>query len=182
MSKIRKKSLQEIQESKPSIVAIRQKKRLPLVLIVDSIRSLYNIGSFFRTGDAILIEKIYLCGISGSPPDAKIEKVALGATNVVPFEYFSNVKECISNLKDDGYYIYALELTDMSHNYANIDYRFPAALIVGNEVEGVSDEALKMTDQAIDIPMKGRANSLNVATAFAVVAYQIHNNFYGNKT
>lgn len=141
--------------------------------MLDNIRSLYNVGSLFRTADALLVEKIILCGITGTPPDKQIEKVALGAVETVPFEYAKDIGETVRKLKAAGKQIVALELTKESINYRKADYAEEIALVVGNEVDGVTDEVLEMADLAVDIPMKGRANSLNVATATAVVAYEI---------
>lgn len=154
---------------------------MPLVLVLDSIRSLYNIGSIFRTADALLVEKIYLCGICGAPPDTRIDKVALGAVDTVPFEYIEDVHECLLRLKEEGRHIVALELTDQSENYREKRYRFPVALVLGNEIEGISDDAIKLCDCAVDIPMEGRANSLNVATAVAVVGYEVHAQYLKHK-
>ncbi len=134
-------------------------------------------GSLFRTADALLIEKIVLCGITGAPPDKQIEKVALGAVETVPFEYAQDVVAAVRKLKEEGKQIVALELTRESINYRKADYAKEIALVVGNEVDGVTDEVLEMSDLAVDIPMKGRANSLNVATATAVVAYEIASKF-----
>lgn len=145
--------------------------------MLDNIRSLYNVGSLFRTADALLVEKIILCGITGTPPDKQIEKVALGAVETVPFAYEKNVRAAVSKLKAEGKQIVALELTKESINYRKADYAEEIALVVGNEVDGVADEVLEMADLAVDIPMKGRANSLNVATATAVVAYEIASKF-----
>lgn len=153
---------------------VREYKRLPLVVVADNLRSLYNIGSIFRTSDAILVEKIFLCGISGKPPNKEIEKVALGAVETVPFEYCAEVGDCVRRLKSEGYQIVALELTKQSVNYLEAKYERPLALILGNEIDGVSDEVLAMADLAVDIAMRGRANSLNVATAFAVVGYDVY--------
>lgn len=147
--------------------------RLPVVLVLDGLRSLYNIGSIFRTADALLIEKIYLCGICGTPPNKQIEKVALGAVDTVPFEYMVSVGDCLEKLKKEGRGIVAVELTGESENYRNTEYHFPMALLLGNEVEGVSETGMAFADSAVDIPMQGRANSLNVATAVAVVGYEI---------
>jgi tRNA G18 (ribose-2'-O)-methylase SpoU len=151
---------------------------LPLVLVCDNLRSLYNIGSLFRSADAILLEKIYLCGICGTPPRSQIEKVALGATEVVPWEYFEKVEECLAELKMKGYEIVALELTDQSVSFEKMAWKAPTALIVGNEVEGISESAMTLVDRAVDLPMLGRANSLNVATAFAVVGYDFFNKYH----
>ncbi len=153
---------------------------MPVTVVADNIRSLYNLGSIFRTSDAVLLEKICLCGISGCPPNVEIEKVALGATNTVEFEYFESSEECVRSLKKRGLKIYALEITDQKIQYDQLEYQFPLALIIGNEVEGVSDEVMKYVDQAIFIPMRGRANSLNVSNALAVCLYKISEQFYAN--
>lgn len=145
--------------------------------MLDNIRSLYNTGSLFRTADALLVEKIVLCGITGTPPNKQIEKVALGAVETVPFEYEKDVATAVGKLKDQGKQIIALELTKESIDYREAEYTQNIALVVGNEVDGVNDRVLDMCDLVVDIPMKGRANSLNVATATAVVAYEIASKF-----
>lgn len=164
---------QEILHSKPSVEKVKTYKRMPVVLVLDNLRSLYNIGSIFRTADALLIEKIYLCGICGHPPNHEIEKVALGAVDTVPFEYVKETTEVIRRMREEGRQIVVLELTNNSVNYREAEYMLPMALIVGNEVDGVLEEVVKEADLAVDIPMQGRANSLNVATATAVVGYEI---------
>lgn len=174
---IKKLTHQQILKSKPSVGKVKKLKRTPLVLVLDNLRSLYNIGSIFRSADAILVEKIYLCGITGCPPNKEIEKVALGAVEVVPFQHFTRVEDCLKKLKKLGYTIYALELTNNSVNYKQEKYHFPCALVLGNEVDGISEEAMTVVDRAVDIPMKGRANSLNVATAMAVVGYEIFDQY-----
>ena len=174
---IKKLTHQQILKAKPTVDKVRKLKRTPLVLVLDSLRSLYNIGSIFRSADATLVEKIYLCGITGCPPNKDIEKVALGAVEVVPFEYYKSVTDCLKKLKKLGYTIYALELTNNSVNYKQEKYRFPCALVLGNEVDGIDEKAMTLVDRAVDIPMKGRANSLNVATAMAVVSYEIFDQY-----
>lgn len=170
---IHKLTHQEILRSKPSIEKVKAMRRLPLTLVLDNVRSLYNIGSIFRTADGLLIEKIYLCGICGKPPNKEIEKVALGAVETVPWEYFEETADCLKKLRSEGKSIWALELTDQSKNYRKTKYELPLALVVGNEIDGINENILACCDGAIDIPMLGRANSLNVATATAIVAYEI---------
>jgi tRNA G18 (ribose-2'-O)-methylase SpoU len=179
---IKKLTHQQILSSKPSVKDVRAMDRMPVVLVLDNLRSLYNIGSIFRTADAVLVEKIYLCGITGHPPNKEIEKVALGAVEVVPFEYCAKTVDCLGKLKKAGYKIVALELTDRSIRYNKAKYSFPCALVLGNEVDGVGDGVMKMVDLAVDIPMKGRANSLNVATAMAVVSYEIFDQWQNAKS
>jgi len=173
MQHVQKISHQEIQSGKPSIEEVKMKPRLPLCVVLDNIRSIYNVGAMFRTCDAILAEKIFLCGITGHPPRKDIDKVALGAVEVVPWEYTPTVVETLVKLKENGVKICALELTKQSVHYKGAKYPFPMALVVGNEVTGLSEEVLPYIDFAIDIPMLGRANSLNVATALGIVGYEI---------
>lgn len=148
-------------------------KRTPFYVVLDNVRSIYNVGAMFRTCDAVLAEKIFLCGITGHPPRKDIDKVALGAVEVVPWEYCPSVGETLIKLKENGVKICALELTKQSFHYRKASYEFPVALVVGNEVDGLSEEAMPYIDFAIDMPMLGRANSLNVATAFGIAAYEI---------
>lgn len=119
------------------------------------------------------LKKIYLCGITGHPPRKDIDKVALGAVEVVPWEYSPSLAETLKKLKSEGVTICALEQTRQSQHYKEAQYTFPLAVIVGNEVTGISEEALPYIDLAMDIPMLGRANSLNVATALGIVSYEI---------
>ncbi len=143
-------------------------------LIAHNIRSLYNIGTFFRTADALGISKIYLSGYSGQPPQSGIAKVALGAENTVPWEHYKNVTHLIKKLKKSGVKIIALEIDKRAINYLDFKPEFPVALLVGNEVRGVSPSLLKQADEIIYLPMKGTKESLNVGIAMAVSAYQIN--------
>lgn len=170
---IQKFSHQEIQSGKPSVEEVKNKPRTPFIVVLDNIRSIYNVGALFRTCDAILAEKMYLCGITGHPPRKDIDKVALGAVEVVPWEYQSSTRETLLKLKENGVKICALELTKQSVNYHEMKYPFPMALVLGNEVDGISEDLMPLIDFAVDIPMLGRANSLNVATAFGIVAYEV---------
>jgi tRNA G18 (ribose-2'-O)-methylase SpoU len=178
---IRKLSQGEIRSFKRKLEEVKELKRRPIVLVVDDVRSLFNIGSFFRTADAFLLEKIYLCGISGRPPQKEIEKTALGTVEAVPWEYFENIGGCLDKLKKEDYQIVALEQTEQSVDYKEAKYDYPLALIVGNEIDGVGEKALQKTDLAVEIPMEGRASSLNVANAFAIVIAEIANKYHGSK-
>lgn len=172
-SMIRKYSHTEIQLSKPTPEQVKGFKRTGLHIVLDNIRSLYNVGAIFRTSDAILAEKMYLCGITGCPPRKEISKVALGAEETVPFEYSPSASETLLKLKKKGVKICALELTEQSTNFRVTKFPFPIAIVLGNEVEGISDELMQYMDMAVSIPMLGRANSLNVATAYGILAYEI---------
>jgi len=149
--------------------------------VLDDIRSVYNIGAIFRTSDAIRAEKLFLCGITAHPPRKDLEKTALGATEVVPWEYRPSTRAMILKLKENRVKICALELTRRSVDFKEAKYEFPMALVLGNEVDGVGPEILDLADMVVQIPMLGRAKSLNVATAYGIVGYeilhQLHRNF-----
>jgi len=170
---IRKLSFEEIKQAKKPVPEVKKAKRTPIYIIADNIRSLYNVGAIFRTSDGIMAEKIYLCGMTGIPPRREIEKTSLGACEVVPWEYREKSVSIIKELKEKGVEIVALELTDSSKHYAKAEFKFPCALIVGHEINGINDDIMPLVDKAIEIPMLGRANSLNVATAFGIAAYQM---------
>lgn len=138
-------------EYRPQLSEVRIGERLPICAILDNIRSLYNVGAIFRISDGAGIRKLYLCGITGCPPDAEIEKTALGATLSVFWEYHHDVAFPIACLKRSGWKIVALERTYESMPYTAFPRdAFPVCLVVGNEVDGVSDEALKLCDFAIE--------------------------------
>jgi 23S rRNA (guanosine2251-2'-O)-methyltransferase len=143
-------------------------------VICDNIRSLENIGSIFRTSDALEVDKIFLCGISGYPPNDKIAKTALGAEKTIPFEYHWQTWRVVENLKKEGFKIVALEKTRKAVCYNNFKPEFPLALVVGNEVKGVSENILKKADKIIYLPMLGKKESLNVSVAFGVAGYEIN--------
>ena len=144
-----------------------------LVVVLDNIRSRENVGSIFRTADAVGVSTIYLCGITPTPPHEKISKTALGAETLVPWEYHKQTWRLIKKLKERGYQIAALEKTKSAENIFNFKPKFPLALVLGNEVEGLSFQTLKYCDKTIAIPMYGQKESLNVAVAFGVAAYTI---------
>ena len=142
-------------------------------MVLNNIRSLYNVGSIFRTADGAGLEKIWLCGVTGIPPDTKISKTALGAEKNVPWEYARSAAECLKALKQKGYEIILLEQTRQSRAYQKFKPRGPLCLVLGNEIGGVGDELLPFCDQAIEIEMSGLKNSLNVTVAFGIAAYHI---------
>ena len=144
-------------------------------VICDDIRSLYNVGSIFRTADALSIEKIWLCGITGTPEQKGMQKVSLGAENSVAWEHASSAWRVAEKLRKQGFQIVALELTKTSQDVKLFKPKFPVALIVGNEVDGVSETLLKRSDVVIHIPMKGIKESLNVSVAFGIACYKILN-------
>jgi len=145
-------------------------------VICDNIRSLENIGSIFRTSDALGVSKVFLCGISGRPPHHKISKTALGAEDRISFEYYRQTSRLIDKLKKGKIQIVALEQDKKAIDYRKLKPKFPLALIVGNEVKGVSKKILSKCDKIIYLPMLGQKESLNVSVAFGVAGYEIIKN------
>jgi tRNA G18 (ribose-2'-O)-methylase SpoU len=143
-------------------------------VICDNIRSLENIGSIFRTANALGVSKIYLCGISGIPPHHKISKTALGAEKTVPFEHVRQIGRLIDKLKRDKINIIALEQAKSAILYTKLKPKFPLALIIGNEIKGISKKTLSKADIIIYLPMQGSKESLNVSVAFGVAGYHIN--------
>lgn len=149
-------------------------KKQPIVLVLDNIRSLSNIGSAFRTGDAFLIEKIYLCGITATPPHREIQKTALGATESVAWEYQDSTTECVARLKKEGYTAVAVEQVENSiplQEFTSSDQ--PIALVFGHEVNGVEQEVIDSCDCSIEIPQHGTKHSLNISVSVGVVLWEI---------
>ncbi len=151
-----------------------EKKNL-FYVVVDNVRSLENVGSIFRTADALGVSKIFLCGITGVPSQQKISKTALGAEKTVPFEYHKQTWRLVDALKKDDMQIVVLEQSPKSILYTKFEPKFPLALVIGNEVKGVSPKVLKQAHKSIYLPMKGKKESLNVSVAFGVAGYQILN-------
>ena len=151
----------------------KKQEKLPLVVILDNVRSMHNIGSIFRTSDGFAIEKLYLCGITAQPPHREIEKTALGATQSIEWAYSADVCDAIKELKNDGYTIIAIEQAEnstMLNNY-DPDNSKKYALIFGNEVNGVSDEAMKLIDTCIEIPQFGTKHSFNIVVSAGIVLW-----------
>ena len=154
------------------------KQVLPFYIICDNIRSMENIGSIFRTSDASAVNKIFLCGICGTPPHPKISKTALGAENWIEWEYSKLTWRTIEKLKKEKVFIAALEQTKKSLTYTKFKPKFPLALVIGNEIKGVSLPVLKRADKIISLPMFGKKESLNVAVALGIAAYELNKNRY----
>jgi 23S rRNA (guanosine2251-2'-O)-methyltransferase len=148
------------------------------VIVVPNIRSAHNVGAIFRTADGAGADKIYLTGYSPRPPHPQLDKVSLGAEKWVPWEYFKQATRLLKQLKKEGYNIVALEETKTSLNLFGHQFKFPLALVVGNEKTGVTKAMLKYCDEAVKIPMRGRKNSLNVSVAAGIAMYHIANQKY----
>lgn len=170
---IRKLSHEELKAARPVESELGGLSRCPITVVCENIRSLYNVGSIFRTSDGAGIEKLYLCGYTGYPPRPEIEKTSLGSVRSVPWEYVPNQFEAVRLLKKGGYHIIALEHTSRSVSYDEASYTFPLCLVIGNEITGITDELLNLCDMAVDIPMHGLKQSLNVSVAYGIAVYHI---------
>jgi tRNA G18 (ribose-2'-O)-methylase SpoU len=171
---MKKLSHEEISRNRSTLDSLNNVKKLPVYVILNSIRSSYNVGSIFRTSDGAMIEKLFLCGYTPHPPKKEVLKTALGSQESVTWEYVQDAKEVIVKLKQDGIKICALELTDSSiTNYNLIRNQFPLALLVGNEITGVSQDLLDLCDFSIEIPQYGIKQSLNVAVAYGVAVFDL---------
>src|ERR1041385_6810729 len=172
---MRKLKMEEL--GRPGVEEYKKQLKLPVTLILDSIRSMHNVGSVFRTADAFAVEQLFLCGITGQPPHREIEKTALGATKSVAWKYFKDVKEAILELKKQDYTIVSVEQTDSSTPLGKF---FPQkekkyALIFGHEMNGISEEAIQMSDLALEVPQYGTKHSLNIAVCAGIVVWDIYN-------
>ena len=151
----------------------KEAKKLPLIVVLDEIRSLHNIGSVFRTSDAFRVESIYLCGITATPPHPELHKTALGAEYTVDWKYFKNTLDAVDKLKSDGYIVYSIEQAEGSTllNDLQLDATKKYALIMGNEVKGVQQEVINNSDGCIEIPQYGTKHSLNVSVTTGIVIW-----------
>ena len=168
MQKLKLDDLQRV-----SVAEFKAQEKLPVVVVLDNVRSMHNVGSVFRTGDGFSIEKIYLCGITAQPPHREIEKTALGATQSVDWVHFPDTLDAISSLKEAGYKIIAIEQAAgsiMLHTFEpKTEEKY--ALIFGNEVNGVSDEAMLAIDSCIEIPQFGTKHSFNIVISAGIVLW-----------
>jgi len=171
MAKMRKLHINELKR----LTADEYKKadKTPVVVVLDNVRSSNNTGSVFRTCDALLIEKIFLCGICSTPPDKEIHKTALDAEKSVDWEYFKETSEAVKKLRSAGYKIYAVEQVENSILLNNFKPDGKIALIFGNEVKGVGQEIINMCDAAIEIPQFGTKHSFNIAVSAGIVLWDI---------
>ncbi len=175
---MKKLTHEEIAKNRSTLETLHTVKKLPVYVVLNSIRSNYNVGSIFRTSDGAMIEKLYLCGYTPHPPKKEILKTALGSTESVQWEYVKDPKDVILKMKSDGIKVCALELTDKSIPYYKLDKNdFPLCLIIGNEITGVSHELIDLCDFSIEIPQYGIKQSLNVAVAYGVSIFELRKLF-----
>lgn len=178
---MRKLSHDEISQNRSTLETLHKVQKLPVTVLLNSIRSSYNVGSIFRTSDGAMIEKLVLTGYTPHPPNKEILKTALGATESVGWEYEKDPVSVIKDLKDKGYKICALEITVSSQPFDSLDTNiFPCCLVVGNEISGVQQEILDLCDHSIEIPQYGIKQSLNVAVAYGITIFEMRKMF-GNK-
>lgn len=157
-----------------SIEEFKEVKKTPIIVILDNIRSLNNIGSVFRTSDAFLVEKIYLCGYTAQPPHREIQKTALGATESVDWEYNEDVLEVVNLLKENKTKVYAVEQTENSIMLDKFTVgKDKIAIVMGNEVQGVQQEVINLCDGVIEIPQLGTKHSLNISVSCGVVLWDL---------
>lgn len=158
-----------------SVEEFKQADKNPVVVVMDNIRSMHNVGSVFRTADAFLVGAIFLCGYTPKPPHRDIQKTALGATDTVDWMYFETTMEAVKHLKEKGYRVCAIEQAEGSImlNDFNYDGKEKLALVFGNEVDGVNTEVLQLCDACIEIPQQGMKHSLNISIAAGVVLWEL---------
>ena len=168
---MKKLALNEL--NRPDLDTYRALKKHQLIIVLDNIRSLHNVGSIFRTADAFLIKELFLCGITGQPPHKDIHKTALGATESVKWRYYKDIEDGLKVLKDSNYTIYAVEQTNKSINLMDFkpDSDAKIAFVFGNEVHGVSDAVVSNADYAIEIPQYGTKHSFNVAVSTGIILW-----------
>lgn len=196
------RKLRTIEMKRLSLDEFKESEKLPLIVVLDDVRSLYNVGSVFRCGDAFRIEAVYLCGITACPPNAEIHKTALGGEDSVTWKYFEKTEDAVQQLQNDGYFVYSIEQVEGSMKLQNLNesinissdnnrqndgltteqsresispttYGHPRyAVILGNEVKGVKQTVVDMSDGCLEIPQFGTKHSLNVSTTAGIVMWE----------
>ena len=164
-----------------SVEEFKEAKKLPLIVVLDDVRSLYNVGSVFRSGDAFRIAAVYLCGITACPPNAEIHKTALGGEDSVDWKYFERTEDAVDELHRDGYFVYSIEQVEGSTKLQNLNLNTASgngyAVIFGNEVKGVKQNVVDMSDDCLEIPQFGTKHSLNVSVTSGIVMWEFAKKF-----
>ncbi len=170
-----KRKLKNSELDRKSISEFKKAEKTPVIVILDNIRSLNNIGSVFRTADAFLIEKVYLCGITAQPPHKDIHKTALGATETVSWEYAESTLEVVEKLKDDGVKVFSIEQAENATMLNDFEPEFHTkyAVVFGNEVKGVQQKVVDVSDGVIEIPQLGSKHSLNISVSTGIVLWDL---------
>ena len=161
--------------NRKSVDEFKSSSKTPVIIVLDNVRSLNNVGSVFRTADAFLVEAIYLCGITGTPPNKDIQKTALGSTESVAWKYFKTTQEAVNELKERRYLVYAIEQAESAIMLNNFkpDKSQKLAIVFGNEVKGVQQEVIDASEGVIEIPQAGTKHSLNIAVSVGVVTWDL---------
>ena len=156
-----------------SVEAFKEAEKVPLVVVLDDVRSMHNVGSVLRTADAFLLERVVLCGITGTPPHAEIHKTALGAEDSVAWQYMPSALEAVNKLKTEGYTVFSVEQAEGSTmlNQFQPDEHTKYAIVLGNEVKGVHQEVIDQSDGCLEIPQLGTKHSMNVSVTAGIVIY-----------
>lgn len=168
---MRKLSMEEL--GRKSVEEFKQSAKFPVIVVLENIRSAYNVGSIFRTADAFLVEAIYITGYSAKPPHKEIKKTALGAEETISWKHFATAAEAVGELRAAGYKIYSVEQVEKSISLERFTATGPVAFVFGNEVSGVEQSTIHLCDDCIEIPQLGMKHSLNIATAAGVVLWEI---------
>lgn len=170
---MRKLSMDEL--NRKSVEEFRQSNKIPIIAVLENVRSAYNVGSVFRTADAFLIEAVYICGYTAYPPHKEIKKTALGADETVSWKHFKNISEAIQEIRKLGYKVYAVEQAIDSYKLQAISYEVDEkiAVIFGNEVTGVEQTTIEQCDGCIEIPQLGMKHSLNISVAAGIVLWEL---------
>ena len=172
------KKLRTIEMERLTVDEFKQADKLPLIVVLDDVRSMHNVGSVFRTGDAFRIEAVYLCGITSTPPMAEIHKTALGAEDSVTWKYFDTALQAVESLKADGYEVYSVEQahgSTMLQNFTPINNK-KYAVVLGNEVKGVHQEVIDASDGCLEIPQFGTKHSMNVSVTGGIIIWHFAKN------
>jgi tRNA G18 (ribose-2'-O)-methylase SpoU len=174
MQKIKNEDL-----GRKSVDEFKRSVKLPVILVLDNVRSLNNVGSAFRTADAFLLEHLFLCGVTGQPPNKEIEKTALGATETVKWSHFKTTKEAIDHLKTNKVKVFAVEQVEKSISLQNFnsEKNESIALVFGNEIYGVEQEVVNLCDGCIEIPQLGTKHSLNISVSIGIVVWEVVKKF-----
>jgi len=168
-----KRSNDDLKANRPTLEEVKFIPKVPISILVEDVRSVHNVGSIFRTADSFGATKIYLTGITAFPPRDDLHKTALGAEESVDWEYAKDSIEVAKRIKSEGTSLALIEQTKNSQNIFNSDISFPICFIVGNEVDGVSEELVKLSDIQLEIPMNGIKQSLNVSVATGIIGYEL---------
>jgi tRNA G18 (ribose-2'-O)-methylase SpoU len=173
------RKLKNSELNRVSVEEFKEMEKLPVRIILDNIRSLMNVGSVFRTSDAFLIKEIILCGITATPPHREIQKTALGATESVDWRYVESTADAVRELQEQDIKVYAIEQAEESKMLDHVQFNFDneIAIVMGNEVKGVSDEVMELVDDCIELPQFGTKHSLNISVTTGILIWELFQQF-----